>query len=53
MSEVAEKTGRKSRAQWVELMAVYEAGDLAGCDLYIQVIRDVAEETGALLIEDE
>ena len=29
MSEVAEKTGRKSRAEWVELMAAYEAGDLS------------------------
>lgn len=28
MNEVAEKTGRKSRAEWVELMAAYEGGDL-------------------------
>lgn len=28
MNEVSETTGRKSRAQWVELMAAYEAGDL-------------------------
>lgn len=28
MNEVSETGGRKSRAQWVELMAAYEAGDL-------------------------
>jgi len=29
MTEVWETTGRKSRDQWVELMAAYEAGDLS------------------------
>ena len=29
MNEVAEQTVRKSREEWVELMAAYEAGDLA------------------------
>lgn len=29
MNEVAEETGRKSREEWVELMAAYEAGDLS------------------------
>ena len=28
MNEVSETTARKSRGQWVELMAAYEAGDL-------------------------
>lgn len=28
MSDVSEQAKRKSRAQWVELMAAYEAGDL-------------------------
>ncbi len=28
MSDISEKTGRKSREEWVELMAAYEAGDL-------------------------
>ncbi len=29
MNEVAEQMVRKSREEWVELMAAYEAGDLA------------------------
>lgn len=29
MSDVSEKQGRKSREEWVELMAAYEAGELA------------------------
>lgn len=29
MSDVSEKAGRRSRAQWVELMAMYEAGGLS------------------------
>lgn len=29
MSDVSGKAGRKSRAQWVELMAMYEAGVLS------------------------
>ncbi len=28
MNEISETTERKSRAQWAELMAVYEAGNL-------------------------
>ena len=28
MNEVSETAGRKSRAEWVELMAAYEVGDL-------------------------
>ena len=28
MNEVSDPWGRKSRAQWVELMATYESGDL-------------------------
>ncbi|MCH8099862.1 MAG: hypothetical protein IIB74_05440 [Proteobacteria bacterium] len=27
MSEITERAGRKSRSEWVELMAAYEAGD--------------------------
>ncbi len=28
MNQVSETAGRKSRAEWAELMAIYEAGDL-------------------------
>lgn len=29
MNEGSEQTARKSRTEWIELMALYEAGDLS------------------------
>ena len=43
MTEVSETVKRKSRAQWVELMAAYEAGDLSQREFCEQ--HDIAYST--------
>jgi hypothetical protein len=43
MNQVSARAGRKSRTQWVELMAAYEAGDLSQREFCEQ--HDVAYST--------